>query len=214
MTAALETGELILDAAEDLFARQGFAGTSIKQIGEAASVNSALLYYYYADKEALYHAVLRRSVQRLASTVGPAVMSATNPEEAIQSFARAYSEALLQNPALPRLMLRELLDHEAAHALPEVKQAMGGLILHFVELIRRAQQQGVFRSDVDPVKAVVSTLGQLVYAFMAQPLIQSVLLQREGKALDPQWLRAFGQHAAAFSLAALRQSNPVSLRAD
>jgi DNA-binding transcriptional regulator YbjK len=46
--------DLILDAAERLFAAQGFARTTIKQIGREAGVNSALLYYYFADKHQLY----------------------------------------------------------------------------------------------------------------------------------------------------------------
>ena len=37
----------ILDAAVSLFARQGYARTTIKQIAGEAGVNSALLYYYF-----------------------------------------------------------------------------------------------------------------------------------------------------------------------
>jgi AcrR family transcriptional regulator len=49
-----DTRHLILDAAERLFAAQGFPRTTIKQIGQAAGVNSALLYYYFGDKDRLY----------------------------------------------------------------------------------------------------------------------------------------------------------------
>src|ERR1051326_5648615 len=52
--------EQILDAAERLFARKGFDPTTIKEIGAAAKVNPALLYYYFRDKEELYRAVLQR----------------------------------------------------------------------------------------------------------------------------------------------------------
>lgn len=199
-----ETSNKILDAAEEVFGRQGFAATTIKHIGEKATVNTALLYYYYADKEALYHAVLRRRIQYLAAAISPPIMSARTATDAISTFARVYTEALLQHPTLPRLMLREILDHDAAHALPEMRQAVGELIQHFVELVRQAQRTGEFRSEVDPMKAVISTLGQIIYAFLAQPLIQSVLLQRGTTEPDPEWLRAFGAHAADFALAALR----------
>ncbi|MEP7176615.1 MAG: helix-turn-helix domain-containing protein, partial [Gemmatimonadales bacterium] len=56
------TRDLILDAAERLFADQGFARTTIKQIGRQAGVNSALLYYYFADKDRLYREVLARFI--------------------------------------------------------------------------------------------------------------------------------------------------------
>lgn len=211
-TPDLDTSDAILNAAEDVFGRQGFAATTIKHIAEAADVNSALLYYYYADKEALYHAILRRRIQGLAGAVAPAIMSARTATEAIATFARVYTEALLAHPTLPRLMLREILDHDARHALPEMRQAFGTIVLHFVELVRQAQRKGEFRRDVDPVKAVVSTLGQIVYAFLAQPLIQGVILQRGTTAPDPSWLRAFGDHAAEFALAALRAPAPTAKR--
>ena len=48
-----ESKEIILDAAEALFASRGFDATTIKQIGTRAKVNPALLYYYFGDKKAL-----------------------------------------------------------------------------------------------------------------------------------------------------------------
>jgi AcrR family transcriptional regulator len=50
VTESAPTQDLILDAAERLFARQGFTATTIKQIGKEAAVNPALLYYYYVSK--------------------------------------------------------------------------------------------------------------------------------------------------------------------
>src|SRR5262245_47758494 len=44
----------ILRAAERLFAEKGYAATSVQEITEAAAVNKALLYYYFADKHSLY----------------------------------------------------------------------------------------------------------------------------------------------------------------
>ena len=55
----------ILDAAEQLFARQGFTATTVKQIGKEAAVNPALLYYYYDSKETLYRAMLQRILGQL-----------------------------------------------------------------------------------------------------------------------------------------------------
>ena len=44
---AVDTRTAILDAATDLFARQGLDATTIKAIGQAAKVNPALLYYHF-----------------------------------------------------------------------------------------------------------------------------------------------------------------------
>jgi AcrR family transcriptional regulator len=55
-----ESQERILDAAEALFARSGFNGVSIKDIAQAAEVDSSLLHYYFASKAGLYSAVIAR----------------------------------------------------------------------------------------------------------------------------------------------------------
>lgn len=206
-TAARDT---LLDAAERRFARQGFAATTIKDIAAEAQFNSALLYYYFANKEDLYHAVLRRRITGLAAEVGPALLAPVHPTEAIRRFVQAYVGFLLLHPELPILMQREVLDHAAAHALPEIRANAGALFQRFAGIIRAGQESGDFRHDIDPVHAVVSIVGQVIYAFMAQPIIQGVLLQRGTTGPDAVWLREFGVHAAEFSLRALAPDRMLS----
>lgn len=55
-----ESQERILDAAEALFARNGFNAVSTKDIGQAAEVDPSLLHYYFATKAGLYAAVIAR----------------------------------------------------------------------------------------------------------------------------------------------------------
>ncbi|PUA35452.1 TetR/AcrR family transcriptional regulator [Paenibacillus elgii] len=47
----------ILYAAKKLFARQGFEGTSVRQICEEAGANVALVSYYFGGKEKVFHAI-------------------------------------------------------------------------------------------------------------------------------------------------------------
>lgn len=46
----------------DLFAERHFASVSIKDIGRAAKVNSAMIYYYYKNKEDLFRAAIESAV--------------------------------------------------------------------------------------------------------------------------------------------------------
>ena len=96
--------DTLLDAAERCFARQGFAATTIKDIAAEAQLNSALLYYYFANKEDLYHAVLRRRIAGLAADIGPAITAPLPPAEAIRRFVQAYVGFLLLHPDVPALM--------------------------------------------------------------------------------------------------------------
>jgi len=52
--------DAILDAAEWVFAENGFHGATTRAIGERAQANAALIHYYFGSKEALYEAVIAR----------------------------------------------------------------------------------------------------------------------------------------------------------
>jgi AcrR family transcriptional regulator len=57
---ASETKDTLLDAAELLFAEQGYAATSLRQLTNRAGVNLAAVNYHFGSKEALVKAVLAR----------------------------------------------------------------------------------------------------------------------------------------------------------
>ncbi|WP_264812438.1 TetR/AcrR family transcriptional regulator [Gluconacetobacter sacchari] len=50
----------IMSAAESLFARSGYFGTSVREIANKASVNSALISYYFGGKENLFRTIFRK----------------------------------------------------------------------------------------------------------------------------------------------------------
>jgi AcrR family transcriptional regulator len=60
--AGAGTKERILDAAEQLFAAHGFAGTSLRAVTREAGVNLAAIHYHFGTKEDLLRAVLSRIV--------------------------------------------------------------------------------------------------------------------------------------------------------
>ena len=58
-----DTREVILDAAEALFAEQGYSATSMRQLTAAAGVNLAAVSYHFGGKEELTKAVLARRIE-------------------------------------------------------------------------------------------------------------------------------------------------------
>jgi len=59
-TGSPDRRDVILDAAEALFAKQGFHGVTVREVTSKAEVDVALAYYYFANKMDLFDAVLRR----------------------------------------------------------------------------------------------------------------------------------------------------------
>jgi AcrR family transcriptional regulator len=105
------TKESILSAAESLFARQGFDGTSMQQIGEAAGVARSTPAYFFRSKETLYDAVLARAVARAESALAAArgQDEQRSPEEAVASYVNAFVDLLSRDQNLLCLVQRETL---------------------------------------------------------------------------------------------------------
>lgn len=202
MTPSADTREAILDAAEALFARQGFGPTTIKHLGAAAEVNPALLYYYFADKDALYAAVLDRVLTRFAAGGGQRLADAPSPSEAVRGFVDWQVEALLSRPHLPGLIAREMLDHGAQRAEAPLTRLAAGLFERLCRIVEEGQRRGEFRSDIDPRHAAMSIVSQVVYCFIARPAVGLLLGYGIGRLPDDE-VRRFGRHAADFALAAL-----------
>ena len=202
MSEPVDTRTAILDAAERLFSVRGFAATTIKQIGAAAGVNSALLYYYFADKETLYREVLGRLLTGLIAAGGKAFDEAHSPEEAIRSLVRAQAATLASTPFVPRLIARELVDNEASHATQHITKLAAEIFTRLCEMIREGQRAGIFRSNLDPQFAAISTISQMVYFHIARPAV-GIILGHGTAGPPPDTARAFARHAADFAIAAL-----------
>lgn len=100
------TADRILDAAEALFAARGYAGTSVRDIANAVGLNPASLYNHFANKEALYEAVLERGVRPLVELLEEAVKEETVDAGTIIT---SVMEHLARTPQLPRLIQHEAL---------------------------------------------------------------------------------------------------------
>ncbi len=57
------TQEKILDAAEELFSRHGLHGVTIKDVAARAKVDTALLHYYFTDKQGMFDSVFGRRAE-------------------------------------------------------------------------------------------------------------------------------------------------------
>lgn len=205
--AALPTRDLILDAAEQLFAAQGFTATTIKQIGRAAGVNSALLYYYFADKDRLYREVLQRFVSRLVARTMAGSEGRGDPEARLRAFVAAQAAALAAHPDIPRLLVREMIDFDAAHAVEHIQRLAATSFRRLCGLIEDGQRAGLFRRDLDPRFAAISTIAQVAYFSIARPAVR-MLLQESSRRAPGDVDGAFARHAADFAVAALVEPGP------
>ena len=197
-----DTAVAILDAAERLFAAQGFAATTVKQVADDAGVNSALLYYYFTDKATLYRAVLRRLIGGLVVEGMEQVLASLPPREVVARLVHFQARFLLSHPNAPRLIARELADHQAERAEDAITRLAATLFARLCAAVRAGQERGDFRRDLDPRFAAISIIAQVVYLFIARPAV-GILLGHATREVPDEEILAFADHAERFALAAL-----------
>jgi AcrR family transcriptional regulator len=209
MERSHDTAEKILDAAERLFATRGFSATTIKLIAAESGQNSALIYYYYDSKATLYSHIIARLIHRITSEVGSRIREDSNPEDVVAAVVESQVAVLVANPHLPVILARELIDWKAAHAEPSIRALSGGVFERLRLAVETGQERGAFDRNVDSRFAAISIVAQVGYMVLASP-IAGIVLGRGPDGLTAEDIRAFGKHAAAFSLAALRSPSDAN----
>jgi AcrR family transcriptional regulator len=82
----------ILDIARRLFAEQGFAGTSLRDIATEAGITKAALYHHFPNKDALYEQVVVEGGRSLLEAVEAAVAAADTPVDRVRAFMCASAD--------------------------------------------------------------------------------------------------------------------------
>lgn len=89
-----DTKVKILDTAEQMFATQGFAGTTLRNLVKEAGVNLAAVSYHFGSKEELHAAVIGRMAEVITERQLEAlqVLEANETEPSLEAVLRAYIE--------------------------------------------------------------------------------------------------------------------------
>jgi AcrR family transcriptional regulator len=153
---APDTRESLIESATQVFTEKGFAGARVDEIARAAGANKAMIYYHFGSKERLYKAVLLRQIGGLHEEIGRVSQKETEPTRRLLAFYAALGRVFGGRPALPFMMLREILSG-GVHMDAEVSAALKG-VLHFV---RTTVEEGVAEGGMRPVNPLYVHLSMI-----------------------------------------------------
>jgi AcrR family transcriptional regulator len=158
---AAASRQRLIAAASRLFARQGYASTSVAAIGDEAGVSRGLVNFHFATKENLLRAVIVDLVKGLENLMFPANTPA-GPIEALSSLVQAHQRFLVDQPEKARLLFR--LQAEALN--PDLGlDAFAELHERWLQLTRpwweEALAKGLLDPDLDHNAVTTMTIGAL-----------------------------------------------------
>jgi AcrR family transcriptional regulator len=102
-----KTAGRIMDVAERLFARNGYAATTLREIAQEAGLREPGLYNHFANKEALYGAVLERSLRPMETRI-TALFEAKGDLTAAIALPGEMLRLNAQHPHMPSLFYQAI----------------------------------------------------------------------------------------------------------
>ena len=142
----LKTRQLLVDVARQLFAKQGFEGTTMNDIAEASGKGRRTLYTYFKSKDEVYSAVIDGELMRISSTFLAVARKQLPPLEKMVELIFAHlsliKEAVARNGNLRAEFFRNIWQVERVRKRYDKKE-------HDIiaKTLEEGMQAGVFEVD-------------------------------------------------------------------
>jgi AcrR family transcriptional regulator len=152
-TRGEQTRTAILQAAHDLFIKQGYHGTSMRQIARDAKIALGGLYNHFSSKEQVFEAVFLAFHPYHEVLPLIAAAKGANLEQLVQDAIRRIEQAIKGRPDFMNLMFIEMVEFKSAHAqklfttlFPQGMQILQHLVETYPEQIRAIPSPMVVRT--------------------------------------------------------------------
>jgi AcrR family transcriptional regulator len=162
--------EKIERAALKLFTRQGFHGTTVREIAKNAGVSMGKLYLYYPNKEDIFIDLvhhMEKKMEALRQKELLPLMKSPDPES-LKKLGMAIGRIVSENLDYWRLMYVDVVEFRHKHFLQSYREIAGGLRNYSTALFQSAPIP--FPSNVNPGFAYVNLYLQFVTYFLIEEL--------------------------------------------
>lgn len=167
-TSEQSSRDKILDAAEALFAKRGYAGIGLREVAETVGLGKSSLFHHFKNKPQLYAAVAARILTRIEDRLMRTLAAGGDPTARLERWLDELIDVLAENPTYARLLLRSLFeDDDLPGNTPEeaqCDQAIASMMGSVSTLLREGMSAGLIRAT--SVRHLLLTLvGVAVFPF-------------------------------------------------
>ena len=185
--------EQIIQVAAKLFARQGFKGTTTKQIAQMADITDALVFRYFETKENLYAAIIENKMQELSAWDLSDIQTSMDLRDdtvVFESTALLMFKEMHRDPTLMRLLLFSALEDRALSDMFFTHQ-MIDLVRMLGQYIQRRMDEDAF-DTADPMIAARGFIGMINHQVLMRELFRhEAYVQYDGQDIASAYTRLF-----------------------
>lgn len=163
--------EKLIKAATKLFADQGFAATSTRDIVKEAGVNISLIAYHFGGKDGLLVACLEQAAENVFGRAAQTLKPPTNAKEfrdILTLFATTLLQAHAEHPQIFRLVQQEM-ERQSPAFMEVLRSRYLNYMQNLVQFFLAAQTQGVVRKELKPIALAIAFHGSIVHQVRLDP---------------------------------------------
>ena len=157
----IKTRDRLLKAAVEIFATEGIAGATTREIARLAGVNEITLFRHFQSKEQLLKAVVHYITALQAEALDNQDEWTQDLRLDLLHYGQIYSDHLEQYEALVRMFIGEAKRHPE-EALRVTQEALMPLREKLTAYLKNGVKKGILRSDLDLAIAIDSFTGMLL----------------------------------------------------
>lgn len=146
----------ILDRALKLFSKQGYRGTNIREIAEAAGLSTGNVYHLFPDKESIFRALLERYFAILAAPDFPfnkALAEGAFPND-LEALGKASRESVRKYKAYVALIYVDVVEFDGKH----IRRYYSEMAQRFEGFMAAQPGESAIRSKLRPGVSPVSAI--------------------------------------------------------
>jgi TetR/AcrR family transcriptional regulator len=182
--------EQLLDAASQIMREGDTIDLSLSELSLRAGLNSALVKYYFGNKNGLMQALLDRDMGKIVSDLGALVAKDMPPEEKLRRHISGVIDTYYTFPYLNRLMMRMIRDSAPVEAGRIAERYLRPISKAYEVLIADGVKAGKFRK-VDPQLFYFSVTGAADRFFAARLVLRHCFDQSD---ITPEMRDNYREH--------------------
>ncbi len=156
-----EKRRAILHAAVHVFAQKGYHGCRIADVARRAGVAYGLVYHYFQNKDELLESVFAEQWTLFVQSLEAIRSGPGSAAEQLDSVCRFVLDVFRTAPEAVRVLILEVSRAPDALRAGSTPQTLEAALRIVADMVRRGQQEGELRRDVDPMVAAATLLGAL-----------------------------------------------------
>jgi AcrR family transcriptional regulator len=152
--------DLILDAAVKVFADKGYYGARVSDIAREAGIAYGLVYHYFKNKEDLLISIFRERWGLFDQAVRKIMEEKDDPRQMISSIISFLFHTYKNNPKVIEVMILDVAKSTRFFNGENIRQ-FTDLFSLISEIVRRGQDKGIFKKDLDTKLAAYCLYGSV-----------------------------------------------------